>query len=197
MPDSTPLDPADVAASCLGVLADYGYVRQPEPLRIVELSFEFDAVFAGPGDHHALVLLVDQPAGNLDAVQRRLTSLAIALSRSGSRRPVAVVLVAPPLDSQALEALRPLARLVVVAREEQTPETVAEALRVFRPLNMDDLDAPRPGAVKELRLALGDAADNKAEKRLLSAAPDGEEAVDRAFRELLAEALSGPAPSAS
>lgn len=188
----TPMPPSAVASECLQVLESYGYARQSEHLRVVELSFEFDAVLVGPDADHALVLLVDQEVLDVDAVRRRLTSLALALSRSGSRRPVAVVLVAPPARNADLELLRPLARLVAVRRDRQTPERVAEALREFRPLDTDELVAPRLDATKELRDELGADADSPATRRLIAAASSGEAAVHQAFRELFLEALAGP-----
>ncbi len=187
------LPPNAVARACLDALEFYGYARQPQPLRIVELSFEFDAVLAGPAKHHDLVLLVDQETLDVEAVRRRLTSLALALSRTGSRRPIAVVLIAPPSRKADLEPLRPLARLVTVRREAQTSAEVADALREFRPLSIDELEARPVHASRELAAALGKRADVPAVQRLIAAATDGEAAVKEAFHDLFVEALADPA----
>lgn len=194
MPTDDTLRPGQVVQAVLSKLKDrdYGYSEQPQPLRIVELSFEFDAVLAGPFDHQDLVLLVDQEVLDVGALRRRLTRLALALQRTGSQRPVALVLVAPPSPNADLEPLRPLARVVTVPRVEQSADEVAEALRAFRPIGADHLAASPVSAKRELATTLGAAATTPAARRLLAAASDGEQGVRQAFHDLFLEALAGP-----
>jgi hypothetical protein len=197
MTTNASLRPGQVIQAVLSKLKDedYGYSEQPQPLRIVELSFEFDAVLAGPQDHQDLVLLVEQEVLNIDAIRRRLTRLALALQRTGSQRPVALVLVAPPSTSADLERLRPLARVVTVPRIEQSSGEVAEALRAFRPIGVDHLAASPVSAKRELATTLGAAATTPVARRLLAAASDGEQGVRQVFHDLFLEALAGPGPS--
>lgn len=194
---SRTLRPDQIAAHCLDVLKGVGYHVHTEGLRIVELSFDFDKVLTGPHDHHTLVLLVDQPEADTDALRRRLSGLTLALSRTGSRRPVTLVLVAPPLEQHDLEALRKLARLVAIDRVPRTAATVDLILSEFRPLVTSDVSAPPVDALGELAGALGKDANHPQVRRLLRAAANGPDAVDQMFRTLLEEVIedaSAPSP---
>lgn len=189
---SKELQPDQIAPYCLSVLKEGGYEVRMEPLRIVELSFDFDQILTGPHDHHTLVLLIDQPALAVDALRRRLSSLTLALSRTGSRRPVTLVLVAPPLDQQDLEALRQLARLVAIDRIPRAVAEVDNILREFRPLVTTDVSAPLVDALSELNKALGSQSSHPQVQKLIRAASKGQEAVEQVFRTLLEEAIEGP-----
>ncbi len=193
---SDTLQPDQIAQYCLGVLQGEEYEVHTEALRIVDLSFEFDRVLTGPYGHQ-LILLVDQPELAVDALKRRLSSLALALSRTGSRRPVTLVLVAPPLDPQDLDALRRLARLVAIDRVPRTFSSVDLILREFCPLVTTDVAAPLVDADDELRKALGSKADHPQARTLIRAASEGQGAVERAFQTLLDEAIAGPLAPAS
>ena len=192
---SPELQPDQIAPHCLDVLQGAGYQVHTEILRVVELSFDFDRVLTGPQDHHTLVLLVEQTTTDTDALRRRLSSLALALSRTGSRRPVTLLLVAPPLDQPALKALRQLARLVAIDRVLRTVASVDHILREFRPLVTGDVSAPLVDPLGELASELGKKADHPYARRLIRAASGGSDAVEQTFRALLAEIIDESAPA--
>ena len=194
---SRTLRPDQIATHCLNALIGAGYQVHTEGLRIVELSFDFDKVLTGPHDHHTLVLLVDQSEADTDALRRRLSGLALALSRTGSRRPVTLILVAPPLGQHDLEALRHLARLVAIDRVPRTAHSVDHILREFQPLATNDVSAPPVDALGELASALGRDAAHPQVRRLLRAAANGSDAVDEMFRTLLAEVIEDAAAPSS
>lgn len=193
---SKTLQPDQIAQHCLDVLQAVGYEVQTEALRIVDLSFDFDRVLTGPHGHQALVLLVDQPELAVDALKRRLSSLALALSRTGSRRPVTLILVSPPPAQQDIDALRKLARLVAIDRVAQEVTSLDDNLREFRPLDITDVSAPLFEASDELKKALGSKAESPQARKLIRAASRGREAVEQAFQTLLAEAIEGPTAEA-
>lgn len=186
------VQPEEIAPHALRVLRQDGYRVHAEALRIVDLSFDFDQVLTGP-DGHQLVLLVDQPERTVDALQRRLSSLTYALSRTGSRRPVTLVLVAPSLEQDDLDALRHLARLVAIDRVSREVTEVDHILREFRPLATTDVSAPLMDALDELDTALGSNARHPEVSKLIKAAAKGQEAIEEAFQRLLDEAIRGAA----
>lgn len=181
--------PDDIASHCLDVLKAEGYKVHTETLRIVELSFDFDQVLTGPRDHHGLVLLVDQRSPGIDALKRRLSSLALALSRTSSQRPVTLILIAPPLGQEDLEKLRHLARTVAIDRIARSINSVDHILREFRTLQVHDVSAPLVDALDELTNVLGKEAKHPHVRRLIRAASNGADAVDQAFRTLLNEVI--------
>lgn len=183
--------PDQIASHCLSVLEAGDYEEHADTLRIMDLSFEFDRVLTGPYGHQ-LVLLVDQPELAVDALKRRLSSLALALSRTGSRRPVTLLLIAPRLDSQDVNELRQLARLVAVDRVTRTSASLDHILREFRPLATADASAPRVNAIDELHSELGVKANRPHIQKLIKAASKGPEAVELAFQMLLDEAIADP-----
>ena len=189
---SKTLRPDQIGQHCLGVLKAVAYEVHTEILRIVDLSFEFDQVLTGPHGHHALVLLVDQPELAVDVLKRRLSSLVLALSRTGSRRPVTLVLVAPPLNQRDLDALRQLARLIAIDRVSRPAVSVDHILREFLPLSTNDVSAPLVDASGELTKVLGAKEGHPHVQKLIQAASKGQEAVELAFRALLDEAIKDP-----
>ena len=190
---SKKLQPDQIVSHCLLVLQEGGYQVQSEALRIVDLSFGFDQVLTGPHGRQALVLLVDQEELAVDALKRRLSSLTLALSRTGSRRPVTLILVSPRPTPQDIDALRQLARLVAIDRVAQTAISLDDNLREFRPLDITDVSAPLFEASDELKKALGSEASSPQARKLIRAASRGREAVEQTFQTLLAEAIKGPA----
>ena len=198
-PASAPLPADDVREACLLTLGDLGYERRAEPLRIVNLEFDFEAVFVGPDGHHSLVLVVevaDMDAGALDTLRRRLDRLSLALTRVDSLRPVTLVLVTDEISSRALDALRPLARVVVVERRDQSRDSVRAALREFSPLD-PGISTPSEAAGHALARNLGALADDPDIQSLRRAAQKGTAEVEAVFADLLIDAIAGPSADPS
>lgn len=196
MPDTAPLlSAAHIRAECLRFLVAQGYERKRESLRIVHLDFDFEDVLEGPHGHHGLVLVVevrDLTPDALDALRRRLGRLSLALSRTGSRRPVTLVLVTPSATPSDIDALRPLGRVVVVERREQAVDGVADALRAFVPL--DPVALARPEAADAaLARHLGAARDETMQetaRRLRVAARRGARHVEETFVKMVEDVIA-------
>lgn len=199
---SSRLPATDVRAECLRFLANQGYERKRESLRIVHLEFDFEDVLEGPHGHHGLVLVVevrDLTPEALDALRRRLSRLSLALSRVGSRRPVTLVLVTPSASPTDVDALRPFGRVVIVERRVQTADRVADALRAFEPL--DPVALARPEAADAaLARHLGPSRDDETHEtaqRLRVAARKGAGHVEKVFIRMVEDAISGTRPTPS
>src|SRR5437899_2941670 len=92
-------------------LIRHGYKKISQPLHVADLDFDFAGALTGPNDQESLTLVVDGHA--LVAAQRRLSAFAIVLDRTGSVRPITVVVVGDDVNSKALASLEKLARVVV------------------------------------------------------------------------------------
>ncbi len=169
-------------------------------MRIVNLEFDFEAVFVAPDDQYALVLVVEVPTlddSALDTLRRRLDRLSLALTRAESLRPVTLVLVTPKASPRALDAIRPLARIVVVSQVDQSEDDLTNALREFRPL-LSVAPASSEAVSDALTRHLGAATADPEVKSLRRAAAretKAAKAVEDAFAVLLAAAIAGPAPA--
>lgn len=96
------------------LVQDGGYKRVFGPLRIVDTDFagDFDAVLVGPGDQSCLVLIIDGDHISPAVAIRRVRSFALVLDRSGSQRPLTVVLIARQIEP--FERLERLCRVFII-----------------------------------------------------------------------------------
>jgi predicted RNA binding protein with dsRBD fold (UPF0201 family) len=128
-----------------------GYKQISGPLRIVDTDFgsDFDAVLVGPGQQGCLVLVVDGEHIPAPVIQRRVRSFSLVLDRSGSRRPLTVVVIAR--SGLAFEALERLCRVVVLRPDDD----VLAALRGLLPLDIQShehtLNAAENALVRQLQ----------------------------------------------
>ena len=109
-----------------------GYREVSGPLRVVDTDFasDFNAVLVGPGEQGCLIVVVDSELIAFPVIQRRVRSFALVLDRTGSRRPLTVILIAQ--TPRKLESLEKMCRVVMV-----TPtDDVASALRGLLPLRI-------------------------------------------------------------
>ena len=185
-----PLAPDQILQYVLGDLEESGFRRQAAVLRVVELSFTFDAVYLSPGGHDGLTLVIEQPEVDVEALLRRLHRLALALINAESRRPVTLILVSEPLSSQQLDEIRPLVRLIPVDRVAQDASEVDDVLREFHPLVLENVEAQPTDAGGALATELGTLATSGAVAQIMGAAPEGVDAVDALFRDLMRTALA-------
>src|SRR5258708_35219708 len=94
-----------------------GYNPASLPLRVNDIEFkgDFDAVLVGPNGERGLVLVLDASAVAPKTIQRRLKAVCLALARTGSMRPVTIIVNAGQvLDPLAVAELEALSRLIVI-----------------------------------------------------------------------------------
>jgi hypothetical protein len=164
-------------------LTQHGYRRIPQPLHVSELNFDFAGALSGPGEEQNLTLILEGEGAALIAAQKRLRAFAVVLDRSGSMRPMTVVVLAKNPDADALASLEQLARVVVVPPDEP----LSESLYTLLPLHLPEPIAPSVSADAALRLELGGRPDGVA-ARLLKAAKESGEKVRLTMHSILKEA---------
>src|SRR5688572_12102286 len=91
-----------------------GYRRVPQPLHIADVDFDFAGALVGPDDQQALTLILDESRNPIAAAIRRLKAFAVVLERSGSTRPINVILLSSAPDRASVIALEQLARVIVI-----------------------------------------------------------------------------------
>jgi len=129
----------------------YSVARQPLRVQDIEFQGDFDAVLVGPDGERGLVLVVDASAASLKTVQRRLKAVCLALTRTGSMRPVTIVVnAAQDLNSSIIAELDRLCRLVVIPPNCDLGDYLRPLLRLELP---EGLESRSPEVV--LREELG------------------------------------------
>lgn len=125
------------------------YRRVPPPLHIadVEFAFPFDAFLTGPDDQRGLVLILDQGETTLGLIARKIRALSVALDRTGSNRPISVILISDENETAALAELSEYCRLIVVP----TNQDPAPLLRSLLPLTLPAAGVSRKSAEQALR----------------------------------------------
>ena len=159
-----------------------GYNRAREPLEISGVEFKgmFDAVLVGPKDQNGLVLVRRTEATFVGEIKRAVKALVTALDRTGSMRPVTLVLattVSP--EDPAIVALHDSCRLIAVP-PGGNPE---DFLRVLLPLKLPSPETAKKSADSALRGELNDSKDDPLIDTLVRAARKGSDEVQRRMRE--------------
>lgn len=171
--------------SVVDVLESKGnYHRVPQPLHIadVEFQFQFNAVLRGPGDQGSLVLVSSTIDIPISAVERRIKAFSIILGRSGSMRPITLVLITGNPNEETITALQDLCRVIVVPSDVEDPKGY---LRTLLPLDLPDPVKTMESADIALREELGDNINDPLISKLLKAASKGSTEVELAMRELI------------
>src|SRR4051794_20126267 len=91
-----------------------GFRTRPKPLHVADIDydFEFDAVLEGPMEARTLILVLVKGATPGAAIERRLRSFSVALRRTGSMRPLTLVLLLESPDPPLVNSLQPLCRIL-------------------------------------------------------------------------------------
>lgn len=113
-----------------------GYSLKSQPLRIhdIEFSGDFDAVLVGPDGERGLVLVLDAAAVPPRIIQRRLSAVCLALARTGSMRPVTIILNAGQvLEQHVVSELQALCRLIMIPAAGNPEEHLRSLLRLKLP----------------------------------------------------------------
>lgn len=155
-------------------LAGNGWTERPSPLRVGELAFDdFAALLEGPRDEHQLVLVLGPDA---DDPVRCVRALVRALERTGSTRPVTLIL--PSDDPDVRAELSKLCRVLTVPSDE-----VAKSLRSLVPLELPEPLEPVGPVDKALREVLGDPLGDPMVEALLEASRESAEKVEATLLE--------------
>ncbi|HMO15659.1 MAG TPA: hypothetical protein PKD64_15370 [Pirellulaceae bacterium] len=152
----------------LNVLSQRGtYRQQPQLLTVADVDFQFDAVFRGPGDSEAMVVVVTGNEERVASIISKVRALSHTMLRSGSKRPLTLVMLVDQESSPLLEALSRICRVVAVtaANEDQ----VVAQLRSLLPLELPEPQESQPDASRQLRNQLGTVAESKFVNALLAA----------------------------
>lgn len=164
-------------------LVERGYRKVPQPLHVADIDFDFAGALTGPGDQEHLTLILDGQSGSIAPAQRRLQAFAVVLDRSGSARPISVVVLSNSLDPKALAELEATAHVVVVDPDRPLSESLSSLL----PLELPEPIASTGSADAALKEELGAQPDQVC-TRLIRAARESADKVESTMQAILREA---------
>jgi hypothetical protein len=171
------------AEMIINALVLNGYRKVPQPLHVADLNFDFSGALTGPFDQESLTLVLEGEGRALVAAEHRLRAFATVLERTGSVRPINVVVLSKKPDPDAITALQEVARVVVV--DPNRP--LIESVNVLLPLQLPEPVASSGSAEAALLEELG-AAPDAVSARLLKAARESSEKVRVTMHAILKEA---------
>ena len=151
----------------------YRPVRQPLQVVDVDFKFGFDAVLVGPQNQDGLVIVLsaeDAPSGSL---QRKVKAFILLLERTGSTRPVSLVLLTAEQSTKPVAALEAICRVILVP-DDAEPE---QALHPLLPLTIPAVPENLESAEDAINFELGSDAASPLVSALLRAARKGPEDV--------------------
>jgi hypothetical protein len=157
-----------------------GYRRVSQPLHVADVDFDFAGALVGPDDQQALTLILDENRKTIAAALRRLKAFAVVLERSGSTRPINVVLLSNDPDRDSVEALEQLARVIIV----DPNQSLTESLHSLLPLHLPEPIEASQSAEKTLRKELKGSV-SPLTQRLLKAGKKSAAAVEGEMRKAL------------
>jgi hypothetical protein len=163
-------------------LVRHGYQKVPQPLHIADINFDFAGALTGPNNQESLTLVLDGDGQSFAAAQRRLQAFVMVLERTGSTRPINVVVLAKKVDVKAITALEEVARVVLVNPDRP----LEKSLNVLMPLKLPEPIASSGSAETALEEELGGRPDAVGE-RLLKAASESADKVESTMRKILQE----------
>jgi hypothetical protein len=169
--------------------ADGKYRVRPKPLHIadVDYDFEFDAVLEGPGEEHNLVFVCCPNDAPTVAIERRLRALSIALRRTGSTRPISLVLLLNQPDDTAVSNLQALCRVIAVLPAAAMDVALAPLMPLPLPLQSQTMVSAVDTLKAELAVELK---DSHMAMELIRAASSDSPAVEKAILAALRKAAT-------
>lgn len=171
---------------------DGHYVPQPSRLLIDDVSFPCDAALLGPMDQqgqlreHLVVVQAVGPQQTL-AVFDQIQALTMILARTGSQRPLTLVLVTTTPTDPALTDFANLCRIIVVPVDGT--DDVSVPLRELLPLKLPQADQVTTSPETRLKHQLGKRATDPLVSALLHAAKTSDDAVEKCMRDWLVQAI--------
>jgi hypothetical protein len=179
--------------SIVSFLESHGqYVPQPPRLVIDDVDFPCAAALLGPKDQKGqvrehLVVVQEAVRGGIRAVYDQVQALTMILARTGSQRPLTLVLVTPDPGDPALNDFVHLCRVIMV-RADGTDD-VSVPLRQLLPLDLPLPDQVTTSPEARLKRQLGKLAADPLIAALLHAAQTSDNAVTQCMRDWLAQAI--------
>jgi hypothetical protein len=170
---------SDVAVKAL---VDRGYRLVTTPIRVGDVSVDFDAALVGPEDERHLILMQVAPTG-ASPIVRRIRALLATLEHAQSTRPVSLVLIAdkePPYVGQ-LQRHCPVYWY-------RPGDDAAVALKALFPLTLPTARTQSRSAEIVLKRRLRALSENALTKALLTAAADSPGRVHETLRKALDKA---------
>ena len=156
--------------------------------RIADVSFRFGAVLEGPGHQVSTVVVAAADHGRVGEIWRSLRAATLMLERTGSTRPLSLVLVARKPPVEEVTRLEELCRVLVASPDDGKPQ-LRQRLAALLPLELPEAIELPTTSPRQLEEKLVDSRSDPQRSRwsatLLKAAADGEEAVKNRFLELL------------
>ncbi|MFM9962355.1 MAG: hypothetical protein ACKV2Q_14170 [Planctomycetaceae bacterium] len=172
--------------------SDGHYVSQPSRLVIDDVAFPCDAALLGPKDQHGHVreqLVVVQATATEEtrAVYDQMQALTMILARTGSQRPLTLVLITPNPADPALDDFANLCRVIVVPSDGRSD--MSASLRPLLPLDLPSTDQVASSPEARLKRHLGKRAADPMVAALLHAAQTSDAAVTKVMRDWLTQAI--------
>ncbi len=165
-----------------------GYAIQPRLVSVADVEFEFDAILRGPGDGESVVIVMDGDESRIPLAISRMRALSHTMLRSGSTRPLTLVLLTEESDSASLRELATICRVIQV--KGVSSDAVADELRALLPLKLPEPTTPQADAGRLLRSALGDLTSDPFVGALLAAARRDTDAVQQEVQKAITAAIA-------
>ena len=168
------------------------YVRQPSHLMIDDVDFPCDAALLGPKDQaghvreHLVLVHVTEPQA-MREVYDQTQALTMILARTGSQRPLTLVLVTSNPTDPLLDDFANLCRVIVVPSEGTNDVSVP--LRPLLPLDLPTPDKMTSTPQARLKRQLGERAADPLIAALLHAAQTSDDTVTKCMRDWLVQAI--------
>ncbi|MBI5759108.1 MAG: hypothetical protein HZA46_11380 [Planctomycetales bacterium] len=168
------------------------YVSQQSRLVIDDVDFPCDAALLGPKDQQGpvrehLVIVQAPEREGMRAVYDQVQALTMILARTGSQRPLTLVLVTSDPVDPALSEFDHLCRMIVVPADGGGDVSVP--LRPLLPLDLPQSDQVTTSPETRLKRQLGKRAADPLIAALLHAAQTSDNAVTQCMRDWLAQAI--------
>jgi hypothetical protein len=173
------------------ILEAAGYRQLDLPLVVASVPFDFAAALVGTDRIPDLVVVVDTMNDADIRSRQKIDGLGRAMDVAGSRRPLTAVLAGPRPAEPTLSAIGRVCRVLPIGTLAgvDADRLLQEWLSVLLPLNLPDASGAGVTASGELAQHLPTHLDPRLKALFLEAAPRGEDAVQTAFRDLLASTL--------
>lgn len=170
-------------------LKSVGYKAVPPPLEIAGLTFDFRAVFLGNERSLDLILIADMAFDDQKRLLQRVEGVAHTLDVVRSKRALTLVLAGPKPDSDVLEAMSKVCRVLPIntAVSEDTDSAVRNSLAVLMPLNVPQPAGAIGDPLQHVRLVSGELDADIV--HLIEVAPHGVAAVETGLHDLLNKQL--------
>jgi hypothetical protein len=179
----TPLERA------IALLKDKGYRDVQQPFGVASTSFSFDAVLTAERSLD-LVILQDTTIGSAERLKREVVAFGRSLDIIGSRRTLTLVLVGQRLETDLIETLSQVCRVLSISPGQASGPRLRDGLAVLLPLELPDPTNVEGDWSTEVRSRIGNK-DARALEAYLSATEQGEAGVRQELRRRVDRALTG------